>query len=147
MAGRTYRFMKDEPLYRFGFGLSYTSFKYSNPRSSATRIRAGESVEVIADVSNTGHLPGDEVVQLYVTDAEASVPTPRLHLEGFRRIHLNPGQTQTVSFTIQPEQLSVYGDDGRPFVEPGKFILSLGGGQPADPASRAVKIELIVEKP
>jgi beta-glucosidase len=147
MAGRTYRFMRDEPLYQFGFGMSYTSFKYSNPRLSTTRIRPDQSVEVSVDVTNTGQTSGDEVVQLYITDEQSSVPTPRLHLEGFRRIHLNSGQTQTVSFTLHPDQLAAYDDDGKPFVEPGKFILSLGGGQPSDPASGAVKVELIVEKP
>ena len=102
-------------------------------------------MEVTVDVANTGRVPGDEVVQLYVTDEQASVPTPRLHLEGFCRIHLNPGQTQTLSFTIGPEQLAVYGDDGEPFVEPGNFTLSIGGGQPSDPASGAVNVELVVE--
>jgi beta-glucosidase len=144
MAGRTYRFMKDGPLYRFGFGLSYTRFGYSNPRLSAPRIRADQSVDVSVDVTNIGQQPGDEVVQLYIRDDECSVPAPQLHLEGFRRVHLIPGQRQTVTFTIQPRQLAVYDDDGRPLVEPGKFIVSLGGGQPADPASGAVEIELTV---
>jgi beta-glucosidase len=147
MTGRTYRFMQDEPLYRFGYGLSFSKFKYSNPRLSALRIRPDQSVEVSVDVTNIGKVAGDEVVQLYVSDEESSVPTPRLHLEGFRRIHLDPGQTQTVRFPIEPDQLAAYGDDGKPFVEPGKFIFSIGGGQPGDPASGAVKVELIVLKP
>jgi len=147
MAGRTYRFMKESPLYRFGHGLSFTKFRYSNPRLSAARIQPDQSVEVSVDVTNSGTVAGDEVVQLYVTDEESSVRVPRLHLEGFRRIHLDPGQTQSVTFTLQPDQLAAYDDDGKPFVESGKFILSLGGGQPGESASGAVKIDLIVEEP
>jgi beta-glucosidase len=145
MAGRTYRFMQEEPLYRFGFGLSYTTFQYSNLKLSAMRIGPDQSVEVFVDVTNTGKLAGDEVVQLYVSDVECSVPVPRLHLEGFERIHLLPGQTRSVCFTLRPGQLAAYDDAGMAFVEPGKFIVSVGGGQPDDSASGAIQAELLIE--
>jgi beta-glucosidase len=145
MAGRTYRFMQEEPLYRFGFGLSYTTFQYSNLKLSAMRIGPDQSVEVFVDVTNTGKLAGDEVVQLYVSDVECSVPVTRLHLEGFERIHLLPGQTRSVCFTLRPGQLAAYDDAGMAFVEPGKFIVSVGGGQPDDSASGAIQAELLIE--
>ena len=82
------------------------------------------------DVKNVGQRAGDEVVQLYVSDVKASVPVPRRHLEGFRRIHLNPGQKKTVTFTLADNQLACYDDAGKPFIEPGEFQISVGGGQP-----------------
>ena len=97
---------------------------------------------VTAEVANTGGRDGDEVVQFYVRDVEASVPVPIRHLEGFRRIHLAAGERQTVTFTLTPRQLSAYDDSGRPFVEPGVFEISVGGGQPNDPASGAAMVEL-----
>jgi beta-glucosidase len=142
--GRTYRFMKEEPLYRFGYGLSYTNFEYARLRLSADGIGVDESVTVSVDVTNTGEMAGDEVVQLYTSDVEASVPVPLLHLEGFRRIHLESGQSETVTFELQPEQLVAYDDDGNPFVEPGKFEVSVGGGQPGDPHSGSVTTVLTV---
>lgn len=138
MNGRTYRFMEAEPLYRFGYGLSYTTFRYSK-----LKLRG---LEASVEVKNTGDRAGDEVVQLYVRDLTASVPVPRLHLEGFQRIHLKAGQAKTVKFTLQPEQLAAYGEDGRPFVEPGEFEISLGGGQPGDCASGAVTRTLTVKQ-
>ncbi|MGC9455578.1 MAG: glycoside hydrolase family 3 C-terminal domain-containing protein, partial [Phycisphaerae bacterium] len=144
MAGRTYRFMSDEPLYRFGYGLSYTSFEYADVRLSGDKIRPGESVSVTVNVTNTGLVAGEEVVQLYVSDVEASVPVPLRHLEGFRRVYLAPGETKTVGFTLTGEQLSAYDDEGRPFVEAGEFRIAVGGGQPEDPAAGAVTATLTV---
>jgi len=144
MKGHTYRFMEDEPLFRFGYGLSYTTFSYSDLRFSSGSIGIEESVTVAVDVENTGDQAGDEVVQLYVRDVEASVPVTRHHLEGVRRIHLEPGEKQTVSFELKPEQLAAYDDEGDPFVEPGEFAISVGGGQPDDPASGAKTATLTV---
>jgi beta-glucosidase len=145
MQRRTYRFMTEEPLYRFGYGLSYTSFEYSGLRLSADEIGPDEPVTVSVDVANTGDRAGDEVVQLYVSDVEASVPVPLLHLEGFRRIHLGAGERQTVSFGLSPEQLAAYEEDGRPFVEPGEFRISVGGGEPSDESAGAVTTALQVK--
>ena len=130
MAGRTYRFLSEEPLYPFGFGLSYTRFEYSGLTVSPAAVRAGEGVEISAEVRNVGDRAGDEVVQLYVADVEASVPVPIHQLQGFRRINLQPGESRRVTFTLAPEQMVCYTDDGRPMVEPGRFLVSVGGGQP-----------------
>jgi beta-glucosidase len=152
MKGRTYRFMTQEPKYRFGYGLSYTSFAYSDlavGRSvSAARVAEGAArVKVSVNVHNTGARDGDEVVQLYVSDVEASVPVPRHHLEGFRRIHLKAGEVKKVAFALTAESLACYDDEGRPFVEPGEFRISVGGGQPDDPAAHAVHAILRVLNP
>jgi len=144
MRGRTYRFMSDEPLYRFGYGLSYTRFAYTDLRLARSRIAAGEPVSVTATVTNVGDRAGDEVVQLYVQDLAASVPVPRLHLEGCRRVHLQPGEATTVRFTLTAAQLAAFDDEGRPWVEPGEFRLSVGGGQPGDPAAGALGTVLTV---
>jgi beta-glucosidase len=145
MAGRTYRFMRDEPLYRFGYGLSYSRFAYADVRLSKTTIGRDEAVTVMAEVTNKGSRAGDEVVQVYVRDVDASVPVPLLHLEGFQRIHLAPGQVRTVAFTLQPEQLAAYDDQGRAFVEPGEFVVSVGGGQPGGWGVEAISTVLMVE--
>ncbi|NOZ27476.1 MAG: glycoside hydrolase family 3 protein [Chloroflexi bacterium] len=130
MAGRTYRYMTEEPLYPFGFGLSYTRFEYGNLRIEPQSIRPGENVQVAVDVTNIGDRAGDEVVQLYVTDVEASVPVPIRHLEGFTRVHLAPGETKTVTFTLTPTQMSVIDDRDRRVIEPGEFRIAVGGRQP-----------------
>jgi beta-glucosidase len=133
MRGRTYRYFKGEPLYPFGFGLSYTKFKYDNLKFSADRITAGQDLQITADVTNVGDRSGDEVVQLYVTDVAASVPAPIRSLAGFKRVHLTPGEKQQVSFNLSPEQLTVITDDGKRIIEPGDFEISVGGQQPNAP--------------
>jgi beta-glucosidase len=130
MEGRTYRFFKGQPLYPFGHGLSYTRFMYSGLNVPAQRVSPTEKVTVSATVENVGRVEGDEVVQLYVTDAEGSVRVPVRSLAGVERVRLKPGEKRTVSFTIEPRQLAVIRDDGRAFVEPGEFLLSVGGKQP-----------------
>jgi beta-glucosidase len=142
MAGRTYRFMNAEPLYRFGFGLSYTTFRYSRLKLSRKVISPSETVAVSVDVTNTGKVAGEEVVQLYVSDIEATVPVPRLHLEGVARVHLRPRQKKTVRFVLKPEQLAAFTDDGKPFIEPGQFRISVGGGQPMDLTGGSVSVLL-----
>jgi len=135
MEGHTYRFFRDEPLYPFGFGLSYTTFGYSDLAMSAASLAQGESLEVSVTVTNTGDVAGDEVVQCYVADPDASVPVPVRQLVGFDRIHLVPGEMQRVTFTVAPKQMSLFLDDGRRVVEPGKFELFVGGGQPGTSAA------------
>ena len=129
MAGRTYRYFTGEPLYPFGHGLSYTTFAYKGLKVPDTLV-AGRPVEVSVTVTNTGERAGDEVVQLYVTDREASVPVPIRKLVGFARISLAAGESKTVSFTINPRDLSVITDDTRRVIEPGVFELTVGGKQP-----------------
>ena len=130
MEGRTYRFFKGEPLYPFGHGLSYTRFRYSGLSVSKARVSPNERVTVSATVENAGRVEGDEVVQLYVTDAEGSVRVPVRSLAGVERVRLKPGEKRLVSFTVEPRQLAVIRDDGRSFVEPGEFRISVGGKQP-----------------
>lgn len=130
MQGRTYRFSTETPLYPFGYGLSYTAFKYRGLRISRKKIALGKGVKVSVEVENVGKRAGDEVVQLYLRDLDASVPTPLLQLQGFARVHLAPGEKKRVSFAVTPEQLVVYSDQGQPMVEPGEFEVSVGGGQP-----------------
>jgi len=130
MQGRTYRYLNKEPLYPFGYGLSYTTFFYSNLQISNSFILPDQQLTVSVDVENTGSRAGDEVVQLYVRDVEASVPVPRLELQGFERINLVPGEKQTVEFDITPNQLAVIDDQNNRIVEPGLFQVYVGAGQP-----------------
>jgi len=129
MAGRTYRYFKGDPLYPFGFGLSYTKFDYDNLRLSAKSVKAGEPIKVSVDVKNAGEMAGDEVVQLYLTDVAASAPVPIRTLVGFDRIHLRPGEKHTVTFTITPRQMSLIDERGKRVIEPGEFAISIGGSQ------------------
>ena len=129
MQGRTYRYFKGEPLYPFGYGLSYTRFDYSNLRFQSKTVKAGEPVKVSVDVTNAGDREGDEVVQLYLTDTAASAPVPIRTLVGFDRISLRPREKRTVTFTITPRQMSLIEDSGKRVIEPGEFAISVGGGQ------------------
>jgi beta-glucosidase len=119
------------PLYPFGHGLSYTTFRYTNLRVDAPSGPAARSVRVSVDVSNAGTRAGDEVVQLYVRDDAASVVRPVRELKGFRRVSLRPSETRTVEFTLRPIDLSLYGLDMRRVVEPGTFTLWAGGSSEA----------------
>ncbi|HZM86313.1 MAG TPA: glycoside hydrolase family 3 C-terminal domain-containing protein [Blastocatellia bacterium] len=128
MAGRTYRYFSGDPLFPFGYGLSYARFAYSK-LDVPKQVKAGGDVTVKVRVTNEGRLAGDEVVQLYVKHVAASAPVPIRSLQGFQRIHLNPGQTQTVSFALTAQQLSIIDDQSRRVVEPGEFEIQAGGGQ------------------
>ena len=128
MAGRTYRYFGDEVLYPFGHGLSYTSFGYRKLQTPK-QINAGDTVSVNVSVANTGKVAGDEVVQLYIRHIGASVPVAIRSLQGFKRIHLRPGQAETVSFTLTPRQLSLIDSQVRRAVEPGEIEIQIGGGQ------------------
>ncbi len=130
MQGRTYRYFTGQPLFPFGFGLSYTTFAYSNLEIHPESVEAGKPVAVSVQVKNTGQLRGEEVVQLYLQDEAASYPVPRLQLVGFRRIPLDPGEMQVVDFTVTAEQMALVDDHGQWLVEPGVFRLWAGGCQP-----------------
>ena len=129
MAGRTYRYFTGEPLFPFGYGLSYTSFAYRNLRLPA-EAPAGVPVAVSVEVQNTGQTAGEEVVELYVKHIGAAVPAPLISLEGFARVSLQPGQSRVVKFTLAPRQLSTVEASGTRLVEPGTLVISAGGVQP-----------------
>jgi len=134
MAKRTYRYFDGEPLYPFGYGLSFTSFAYKNARVDREKIAAKESAKISVDVANTGAMAGEEVVQLYVTHP-GKAGAPLRALKGFERVHLDRGQTKTVSFTLSDRDLSIVDPDGKRRIEVGTVRLWIGGGQPTTRAS------------
>ena len=115
------------PLFPFGWGLSYATFKYSNVHATPDSIGPQGQTKVTADVTNTGSVRGDEIAQLYIRDEISSVTRPVKELRGFRRISLNPGETKTVEFTLGPDELSFLNRDMHRVVEPGTFTLMVGG--------------------
>lgn len=129
MEGKTYRYFRQEPLYPFGYGLSYTTFEYSN-LVVPEKVNAGENVKVKVTVTNTGEFSGDEVVQLYINDEKASTPRPVRQLEGFTRISLKPGESRDVEFELEPRQFSIINTKEKRVIEPGYFTISVGGKQP-----------------
>lgn len=130
MEGRTYRYFHGEPLYPFGYGLSYTHFRYGNLRLTPKEPRAGDNLTVTAEVRNDGKLDGDEVAQLYVSLKGAPVPVPIRSLQGLKRLHLKAGEKQTVSFTLTPRQFSYITDSGRRVEPAGEVEIVVGGKQP-----------------
>lgn len=130
MKGRTYRYLEKEPLYPFGYGLTYSRFQYSQIQTSKAKVPAGESLTVTAVVTNVGSCASDEVVQIYVSDVEASCRVPHRDLRGFQRLHLQPGEAQQVSFTLSPKDLSLINEAGQRVLEPGVFHITVGGSQP-----------------
>jgi beta-glucosidase len=119
------------PLWPFGHGLSYTTFRYANLRVASPSGRASATVRVSADVTNTGARVGGEVVQLYLRDDAASIARPVRELRGFRRVSLRPGETRTVEFVLGPLDLSLYRLDMQRVVEPGTFTMWVGGSSEA----------------
>ena len=124
------------PLFPFGYGLSYTTFEYSNLRLSAQKIGPADSLEVSVDLRNSGDRAGDEVVQVYVRDDVASVAEPVRALKAFRRITLQPGEARTVSFKLGPDSFSLYDRQMRRVVEPGTFTVYAGGNSNAALSTR-----------
>ena len=129
MKNRTYRYFKGDPLYPFGYGLSYTSFKYDNLNMD-NEYKIGDTVKLSVSVENTGKAEGDEVVQVYLSDLNATVPVPVRTLKGFKRIHLKQGEKKTVEFNISPDAFSVIDGNNKRVILPGEFEISVGGGQP-----------------
>jgi beta-glucosidase len=140
MEGRTYRYFDGEPLFAFGYGLSYTQFLFDNLQISPGRIQAGDQVTVGCDVTNTGDRTGDEVVQLYVRHRQALVPRPIQELKGFARITLEPGETKRVTFVLHTDLLAVYDKDVRQVVEPGTIDLMLGSASDCLPLTGQLEV-------
>jgi len=126
-ARRGYIGSATDPIYPFGWGLSYTTFKYANLSVTPDNIGTGAKTAVSVDVTNAGNVTGDEVVQLYIRDEVSSVTRPVKELKGFKRITLEPGETRTVSFSLGPEELSFLDRDMHRTVEPGAFRIMIGG--------------------
>ena len=125
MAGRTYRYMAQAPLYPFGYGLSYTRFEYANLKMDTFEIPADGQVNISLDVRNGGDRAGDEVVQLYVCYPDSKVARPVKELRGFQRVSLAPGESKTIMFTLEASQLAYYGEGGF-VVEPGTAQALIG---------------------
>lgn len=133
MKGRTYRYMEQEALYPFGYGLSYTKFQYD--ALAVCKTEDGAEAEVI--VRNCGTVASDEVAQLYLAHHSETTSTPRWSLKGFKRIHLAPGEETIVKFHLRPLDLETVQDDGSRVVEQGLYQVYVGGGQP-DPRTEAL---------
>jgi beta-glucosidase len=149
MSGRTYRYFKGEVLYPFGYGLSYTTFTYD--KLKITPANTGDSVKVSVEVTNSGKVDGDEVVQLYLSDRSAPVTVPIRSLAAFKRIYLAAGQTKTVTLVIPPNAFSIIDKDNKRVILPGKFDIAVGGGQPgiiSEPSGKILTttIELMAKK-
>lgn len=129
MANRTYKYMKNEALYPFGFGLSYTKFEYKDLSVSNSSVNIGDTVTCSVKVKNIGKFNSDEVVQLYVKNCDA-VDAPRWQLSGFKRINLEPGEEKEVKFDVLPKQTATIDNEGKAIINPGKIELFVGGSQP-----------------
>jgi beta-glucosidase len=130
MVGRTYRYMTAEPLYPFGFGLSYSSFEYADLKLDGDEITAGDELIVSITVTNTGDRTASEVAQFYLSDLQASTLVPLHKLVGFERVTLELGESRTLKLTIAPDMMSFFDDDGKLTLEPGEFRLEVGGCSP-----------------
>ena len=135
MKSRTYRYFTGTPLYGFGYGLSYTKFAYSGLKLSTGKLNAGDSLTAEVMVRNTGRLPGEEVAELYLLPPAGGNGglSPKQQLEGFQRVMLRPGESRKVSFTLSPRELSEVDGNGDRAVQPGAYVLAVGGSQPKDP--------------
>jgi beta-glucosidase len=143
--GFTYMYVKGEPLYAFGHGLSYTTFGYKNLRVSPEKPGLDGTLEVKVDVTNTGHRAGDEVVQLYTRAVQPSVTRPRHELRGFQRIALAPGETKTVTLRVPVQKLSYYDEKTHDFVvEPGDYEIQVGAA--SDDIRARAKVTVPPEK-
>ncbi|MGB8987626.1 MAG: fibronectin type III-like domain-contianing protein, partial [Candidatus Sulfotelmatobacter sp.] len=133
---RTYRYFQGQPLYPFGYGLSYSKFEYTNLKLSGATLKAGDFLTADADVHNTGPRDGDEVVELYVSFPH-SPTAPLRALRGFTRIHVGAGDTEHVHFVLDARDLSEVDDNGDRIVTAGAYRITVGGGQPGTAAPQA----------
>ena len=131
LTNRTYRYLKKEPLFPFGFGLSYTDFRYSELELSSSKIKKGQSIEATVNITNMGSYAAEEVVQLYLADLQASAEVPLAALKGFKRISLAPGSSGKITFTITPEMMEMVNEDGKRLIESGEFKVYIGGASPS----------------
>ena len=136
MQNRTYRYFQGKALYGFGYGLSYSTFEYSNVKLSSPQLKAGDPLTVQVDVHNTSKVAGDEVAELYL-EFPATPGAPARALRGFARVHLAPGEKRPVSITLKPRDLSMVNEQGEHVVAPGEYTVFVGGAQPGETAGGA----------
>lgn len=143
MQGRTYRYFKGKPLYPFGFGLSYTMFKYSDLKIDKTQVKPSDTIEVRFTITNTGKVDGDEVAQLYVRDVESTLPMPVKQLRGFQRVHLKAGELKTITFKLTPNQDMSYYDVKKSdyAVEAGDFEIQVGSSSADIHLTGAIRVQ------
>jgi beta-glucosidase len=135
MNGRTYRYFTGKPLWGFGYGLSYSTFKYGPVTLSSNTLKAGDPVTASVTVTDSSAIPGDEVVEAYIKTPQKDGP---IHsLVGFQRVNLAAGVTQEVTITLDPRSLSSVDDQGNRNILPGKYTLTLGGAQPEETAAKS----------
>lgn len=150
MQNRTYRYFKGDPLYPFGFGLSYTKFAYKDLKLSKTKIKKNESVTAEVVVTNEGKMKSDEVVQLYLTHLPGGGDIPLYSLKGFKRISLLPGASQKVKFTITPDMMKTVNEEGASVLNSGKIEVSVSESLPSKRseelgAARPVEAQIIIQ--
>ncbi len=139
--GRTYMYAKQKPLYPFGFGLSYTTFAYSHLKLSQTSVRVGAVVHVTADVTNTGKLDGDEIVEMYVAHKASQVGFPNEALKAFARVHLKPGQTLPVALELPAQELAYWDEKTQAWaLEPGQIEVMVGGSSDKLPLTATLQV-------
>jgi beta-glucosidase len=131
MAGRTYRYATVEPLYPFGFGLSYVRFSYGALQFARETICVGEALPFRVTLTNTGTVTAEEVAQVYLGDLVSSVPVPLCTLIGFQRVRVAPGESRSLEFMVAPEMMMLVDDEGKRRLEPGQFRLTVGGCSPS----------------
>jgi beta-glucosidase len=129
MKNRTYRYFTGNALYPFGYGLSYTTFKYDDLKMPAS-IAKGKNIVATIRITNTGNFSGEEVAQLYISNQNKSIHAPIKALKGFQRIALKKGESKIVTFKLSADDLSLVGEDGKLYQPNGKIMISIGGGQP-----------------
>ncbi|SNT36685.1 beta-glucosidase [Granulicella rosea] len=142
MKNRTYRYFTGTPLYRFGYGLSYTRFAYANLKIDHASLSAGDTLTATVEVKNTGPVAGEEVAQLYLVPPAAGNGglSPHLQLEGYQRVSLKPGESRKLTFTLSPRDLSEVDAQGVRSVQPGSYSVAVGGAQPGDKQAPAASV-------
>jgi beta-glucosidase len=144
LTGQTYQYFEGEPLYPFGFGLSYTTFEYSDLKMK-NEHKAGNRVEITVTVQNTGDIDGEEVVQVYVKNLNPPYPSSNIKLKEFKRIKLGAGERKNIKFVLPPDAFSVMNDQNETVILPGSYEISVGGGQPRTVAGTLQETLTLVE--
>ncbi len=132
MNGRTYKYMEVEPMYPFGYGLSYTNFQYEDMKLSEKKVKKGKSLQASVKVINAGDRSAEEVVQLYIRDEKTSVDAPKYQLYGIKRVNLEPGASREINFEITPEMMELVNEKGERVLEKGDFKVYIGGSTPSE---------------